>query len=181
MDRLQRATILARLMRRLREKGSWCGETHVQKATYLLERLMNVPLGLRFILYKHGPYSFDLRNDLTGLQADGMVRVEPQSPYGVRIEPTERSAHFEDLYRKVVEKYSDATEFIATALAHKGVSDLERLATAFYVTDQMERGKAGDERAARLAALKPHISLDEAKNAIVEVDRIIGEANKVAA
>jgi uncharacterized protein YwgA len=60
MDRLRRAAILTRLIEQLRNGGSWCGETHVQKATFFLQELLNVPLSLDFILYKHGPFSFDL-------------------------------------------------------------------------------------------------------------------------
>ena len=45
MNRLERATILVTLIEKLSMEGSWCGETHVQKATYFLQELMGVPLG----------------------------------------------------------------------------------------------------------------------------------------
>ena len=60
MDRLRRAALLTRLIQRLRDRGSWCGETHLQKASLLLQDLTGVPLGFDYILYKHGPFSFDL-------------------------------------------------------------------------------------------------------------------------
>lgn len=78
MDRLKRGAILVQLVRELRENGSWCGETHLQKGTYLLQELTKVPLGLEFILYKHGPFSFDLRDELTGLRADEVIALQPQ-------------------------------------------------------------------------------------------------------
>ena len=59
MDRLRRAAILTQLVGNLRREGSWCGETHVQKATFFLQELMEVPLGFNFVLNKHGPFSFD--------------------------------------------------------------------------------------------------------------------------
>jgi len=43
-----------------------------------LQDLMRVPLELEFILYKHGPFSFDLRSELTSLRADELVKLEPQ-------------------------------------------------------------------------------------------------------
>jgi len=43
MDRLPKAAILTRLARELRASGSWCGETHMQKAVYLLQDLLDVP------------------------------------------------------------------------------------------------------------------------------------------
>ena len=82
MDRLRRAALLTRLIELLRKKGSWCGETHIQKSTFFVQNLMKVPLSFDFILYKHGPFSFDLRDELTGLRADGLIRLEPQWPYG---------------------------------------------------------------------------------------------------
>jgi len=70
MDRLRRAALLTQLIERLRRRGSWCGETHVQKATLFLQDLTRIPMGFDFILYKHGPFSFDLRDELTSLRAD---------------------------------------------------------------------------------------------------------------
>jgi len=78
MDRLRKAALQTRLIEQLRKEGSWCGETHVQKATLFLQDLMRVPLELEFILYKHGPFSFDLRSELTSLRADELVKLEPQ-------------------------------------------------------------------------------------------------------
>jgi len=34
MNTLQRAALLTELADKLRQQGSWCGETHLQKATY---------------------------------------------------------------------------------------------------------------------------------------------------
>ena len=62
MNRLEKANLLVRLTERLRANKSWAGETHLQKATYILKRVLGVPVEFDFILYKHGPFSFDLRN-----------------------------------------------------------------------------------------------------------------------
>jgi hypothetical protein len=61
MNRLSQDAVLVGLARRLYEQGSWTGETHIQKAAYLLHELLAVPFDFAFILYKHGPFSFDLR------------------------------------------------------------------------------------------------------------------------
>ena len=37
MERLQKAAILTELADQLRREGSWCGHTHMQKATYFLQ------------------------------------------------------------------------------------------------------------------------------------------------
>ena len=64
MTRLQRVAVLTKLTEKLHESGSWCGETHLQKAAYFLQELFNVLLVYEFILYKHGPFSFALRDEL---------------------------------------------------------------------------------------------------------------------
>lgn len=57
MDKLAQEAVLIGLARRLDEHGSWSGETHLQKAAYLLHELLDVQFGFDFILYKHGPFS----------------------------------------------------------------------------------------------------------------------------
>src|SRR5712691_6618655 len=178
MDRLRRAALLTRLIERLRQAGSWCGETHVQKATLFLQDLMHVPLGFDFILYKHGPFSFDLRDELSSLRADELVKLEPQLRYGPRITTTDRSTYIQGIYSKTLEKYDDSISFVAEKLGGKGVADLERLATALYVTQRANPGTSIDERAGKLTALKPHIARDDAVAAATEVDQIIEETTE---
>jgi hypothetical protein len=175
MDRLRRAALVTRLIERLRQKGSWCSETHVQKATLFLQDLMHVPLGFDFILYKHGPFSFDLRDELSSLRADELIELEPQRPYGPRITTTDRSTYIQGIYSKTLERYDNSISFVAEKLGGKGVTDLERLATALYVTQRTEAGTSIDHRAAKLTALKPHIARDDAVAAALEVDQMITE------
>src|SRR5712692_9118533 len=106
MRRLQRIVILADLASRLGKYGSWCGETHLQKATYFLQELGKVPLGYSFVLYKHGPFSFDLRDELTAMRADGLLELRPQPPYGPSLVPTERASEFARRFPKTLGKYS---------------------------------------------------------------------------
>jgi uncharacterized protein YwgA len=179
MDRLQKAAVLTRLMEQMRLKGSWSGETHVQKATLFLQNLMGVPLGFDFIIYKHGPFSFDLRDELTSLRADELIKLEPQFGYGPRIATTDQSKYIQGLYSKTLEKYDDAISFVTAKLGSKGVADLERLATALYVTRRSTDVSSIDERAAKLTQLKPHIAPDEAVAAVREVDQIIAQAGQI--
>jgi hypothetical protein len=179
MDRLRKAAVITRLIEQLRQRGSWCGETHVQKATLFLQDLMLVPLEFEFILYKHGPFSFDLRDELTSLQADELVKLEPQWGYGPRIATTSRSKYIQDLYSKTLGKYEDRICFVAEKLGSRGVADLERLATAFYVTDRIDRHSSAEVRAAKLTSLKPHVGQDEAIAAVREADRIAADGERL--
>jgi hypothetical protein len=49
MNRTQHQAVLLSLIQQLRENGSWCGETHIQKSAYFLQEMLGVPLGLNVI------------------------------------------------------------------------------------------------------------------------------------
>lgn len=182
MGRIQKAAIVTRLARKMREKGSWCGETHIQKALYLAQELLGVPTGFDFILYKHGPFSFDLRDELTALRADRLLKIEPQMrPFGPRFATTKRSEEIEALFPKTIGALDAKLDFIADNLKEKGVADLERLATALYVTKQYNSYESLDDRAAKLHELKPHVSISDAKNALEQVSEFQTQAQDILA
>ncbi|SHF13520.1 hypothetical protein SAMN02745206_01414 [Desulfacinum infernum DSM 9756] len=179
MDRLKRAALITRLLQNLRDKGSWCGETHAQKAAFFAQHLMEVPLEFDFILYKHGPFSFDLRDELTSLRADGLIQLVPRWPYGPTIKPTDLAEKLQNNYTKTLKQHEKKIAFVADKLGAKGVADLERLATALYVTKQKRTDEQPEKRAKKLSELKPHIRIDQAQAAIDELDQIIKEAQEI--
>jgi hypothetical protein len=175
MTRLRRAAIVAALTDKLHEQGSWSGETHVQKATFLLQEMLGVPLGLDYVLYLHGPFSFDLRDELTEMRADEVLEIVPQPPpYGPRLYTGEGAQQLRERFPKTLRRYGPQLDFVAQEFGKKGVTALERLATAFWVTENM--GGAAHERARSLHALKPHISIDAAERAIQAVDEMAAHA-----
>src|SRR5258708_22508076 len=116
MSDMQKAVILLSLIEQLHRKGSWCGETHVQKATYFLQELLGVHLGFEFILYKHGPFSFDLSDEITALRADLLLSVQPRDPYGASITPTEESRIFLARRRNILVAHGEAIRFVTERL-----------------------------------------------------------------
>lgn len=177
MDRLQKAVVLTELADRLRRAGSWCGHTHMQKATYFLQTLLGVPTGFEFILYMYGPYSFDLSEELAGFRADYLIEFDHRSPgYGPGLVPTRTSESLRSGYSRTLAASAPQIAFIAETFGSRGVSDLEKLATALYVTRQTGTPTDADSRARRLVELKPHISFQQALDAVRELDRIVGEA-----
>lgn len=170
MNRLRVAALLTDLIGRIRAKGSWCGETHIQKSTYFAQQLAALPLEFDFILYKHGPFSFDLRDELTSLRADGLLLLEPQPfPYGPKFRATDNALELQQRFPKTLAKYGNTLEFIATKLADKQVDELERLATALYAKRNFP-DKDDHERAAWIHDKKPHMDIDAALAALAEVD-----------
>ena len=171
MNRLQQDAVLLVLADELRKNGSWCGETHLQKATYCMQELLKVPTGFSFILYKHGPFSFDLRDELTAMRADGLLELRAQSPYGPSLVPTERSIQLRERFSKTVGRYEKQITFVAENLGGENVAGLEKLATALYVTLEGNL-ESVNARARRIHDLKPHVSIDEASKAVQTVDAI---------
>ena len=178
MGRLKRAALLTRLMEWMREHGSWCGETHLQKAAFLAQELMGVPLELEFVLYRHGPYSFDLRDELTGLRGDGLVRLEPRGAWGPSFVATEHSAYIQGLYPRTLQRYEDSLTFVAAALGNKGVAALERLTTAYYARQREATGATVEQKVAWLTERKPHIPEELATSAFDEVERMVQDAGR---
>lgn len=170
MKRMAQVAVLLSLVEQLDENHSWCGETHIQKATYLLKEMFGAELEYEFILYKHGPYSFDLSDELGRLRADGFVKVIPHDPYGPNILPGNNWQNLKTKFPKTINKYQKATTFLGSWLGSKRVSDLEKLATAFYVTKEDHVDPSVESRAERITDLKPHISYSEAEAALNEVD-----------
>jgi hypothetical protein len=126
MHRLQRAVVLLSLLEQLKERGSWCGEAHLQKATYFLQELLGVPLGFDFILYKHGPYAFDLGDEITALRADNLLTLQTRRPaYGPSIVPAEASRALLDRYPKARSLYGRPAAFVAEQLGGKNAEDGE--------------------------------------------------------
>ena len=172
MERLVKAAILTKLIQRLRENGSWCGETHIQKAVFFLQEITGVPLGFRFVLYWHGPFSFDLRDELTGLRADGLLRLEPVRGYGPKIAPTDRCDYIQAWYPEVLASYRRHLQFVVDRIGDAGAVELERLATACFVTRYKVDSSSVSKRVEKLTQLKPHIPLESARDAVIESDRI---------
>jgi hypothetical protein len=177
VNRLAQEAVIIGLARRLFERGSWSGETHLQKAAYLVRRLLDVPFDFDFILYKHGPFSFELRDELGSMRADRLLVRETQPPpYGPRILTTERGRELEQRFERTMNRYGPKLDWIADRLGDRGVMELERLATALWVTGQMDRDSGVQARAEGLNQLKPHVTLAAAEESVREIDGLIAEA-----
>jgi hypothetical protein len=173
MKTFEQAAIVLRLSEAMRKRGSWTGETHIQKAMYFLQHLLQVPTEFEFVLYKHGPFSFDLRATLTFMESEDLVRWRPRSyPYGPSLEAGADHDFLRRHYGTFILVYEPKIEFMADRLASKDVKDLERLATALYVTLEGN----SDDRAARLNTLKPHVAIQDARMAVAELDSLVEEA-----
>ncbi len=167
MDALANSTVLLKLIEQLRKSGSWTGETHVQKAAFFLKELYDVPLPAEFVVYKYGPFSFDLRDQLVHLRTTGHIRTEPQPGYGPKLGLTEVGTELLGRYHWKWKDYDAAIAAATEWLAGKSVQDLERLATAWYV-HRREPGLSDDTKIGHIRTLKPHVTEEQAQRALQE-------------
>jgi hypothetical protein len=173
MDQLQREALLVYLAERLRDAGSWCGETQLQKTAYFLQDLTGVPLGYDFMLYKHGPFEFELRGEIRELIGYEMLAVETQPPpYGPRLRPTKAGNNFISTYREAIEEHSTAVEFVVEVLGNSGAARLEKLGTALWYTVRGNR-ETREQKAQKIHDRKPHITVEDAMEAIAEVEQLL--------
>lgn len=173
MERLSysvRCALVVELAKRLRLEGSWCGETHLQKATFIIQDLIKSNLGYKFVLYKHGPYSFDFNSEINSMRASDILEFQfPREAYGPSIAPTAFGERIREANQENIREFVPMVNFIAKWFAAKDVRHLEKIATAYYVTKKNPRDPAF-ERAKRLSSLKPHVDMDSAEEAVRVVD-----------
>ena len=162
--------ILADLVSQLRMVGNWCGETHVQKTVYLLQTACQMPMGYSFVLYKHGPYSFDLKLEIDRLLGRRLLKQEPSPPpYGPRLKNTTLMSKHVARHREAIGHHSNDIARMVQFVGRRGVAELERLSTALYVTARHDQGSV-EARAKRINKLKPHVSVELATKALNELD-----------
>ena len=100
-------------------------------------------------------------------------------PYGPSILPGENSESILERFPQTRQKFQPQAEFVAAYLGSRNVAELERLATAMFVTKKEILGGGIDERAARIHELKPHVPIDLAHEAVVDIDQLIIKAEPV--
>lgn len=176
MNEREHRALVCRLVGEMKQVKSWAAETHIQKCVYFLQEMLSVPVGYSYILYKHAPYSFDLRRELAVMRARYQLDIESRYPYGPSFILGSRGK----LNLGLVAKYDDAVKFVATELSARKVDVLERLSTALYV--KRKNPELTDEKAARrINELKPHVKIPQAADALDELHRLEEAASEVLA
>jgi uncharacterized protein YwgA len=166
MNQFERQAIVAELIKNMRDKGSWTGETHVQKCAYFLQTMLKVDLGFAFLLYRYGPYSFDLTAELETMQFCSAIEFEtPIPPYGPRFMTGEGSKALLADYEYILGQHRNSIQFVANNISVKKVQELEQLATAWYFSQKLGPSASKTTIAREVNKVKPHISVAQAEKA----------------
>ena len=162
VETLEKWAMVTELISEMRQKGGWSGETHIQKSFYFLQDLLQVPCGYTFVFYKHGPFSFDLHDDLGRMRANLFLDVEPHPPYGPSFGLGRRKANEIQGVKEVLSRYGKHVGFISEALGHRDVRTLEQYSTALFVRISLPN-EDPQRWIAEIRSLKPHINERDAK------------------
>ena len=84
----KKASLVLAVIRSLKQHGSWTGKTHVQKSLFLIKTATQIDVPFTFVLFKHGPYSFELETELEQMKSYLAITSEPDpNGYGVVLSP----------------------------------------------------------------------------------------------
>lgn len=174
---LKRKALLLSLVEKMNENNSWSGETHIQKVVFFLQKALKVPMEYEFILYKHGPFSFELRDELTEMITNDLIGLNVRYPYGPSYIPGVLANTLKELFPKTIEQYSNSFNLVAKRISKYRVSELEKIATALYVN--LDKGIENEQECAdRVHQLKPHIPLNDAMKAAEKVKELLKDFKK---
>ena len=171
MEESDRRELLCHLIAAMERAGSWVGETQIQKSVMFLQQLMGVPMGYQFVLYKHGPFSFDLRSELAVMRAGLRLDVEHRMNYG----PSFTLGKWGLAAIEKPTAYENEIQFVAERISTEASRPVERISTAFYMTKKYPE-QSNNEIAKEINRLKPHISETQALLAIEDAERLRAEA-----
>jgi uncharacterized protein YwgA len=166
MDFRKHAFVLA-IVDCLHEHRSWTGKTHVQKALSLLRDRQEVEVPFDFVLYRHGPYSFEVESAIEEMRSYGAIEIEPVPGYGVVLRHGPMAEYVRNQH-KLDKTEAQAIDEVCRYVDRRNVLELERLATASWIRVRESVGSSS-EVVKRLISLKPHISAAEAEKADSDV------------
>lgn len=162
--------ILIELLRLMEEERSWSGETHLQKSVFILKTGMGVDtIPFSFIMYKHGPYSFDLHEEIGVMLNLGLIQSIPNPGFGPSLRPTPLGLKLCGRFPTTIERVSGKLICVASHFGRKTVSQLERIATALYVQVELPRAERG-RQIERFVELKPYLTPEAAEMGFKELE-----------
>jgi len=148
------------------------GRTHIQKTLFVANELYDLHIPFHFILYKHGPYSFDVDSAIQEMKSYRAISIEPVPGYGVSITP-DKGKHFVEEYGgELDQRPTQAITEVSRFLAQMHVKELERIATAVWIYFR-ENIREPDRISERLRQLKPHVSDKGAQEAVNTFQKLL--------
>ena len=148
------------------------GKIKIQKILYFLQEAIGLPLQYRFRMHHYGPFSEDIENDISVLQAIGSIKVVPdQEGYGYHVTPTsEEKIPWDNEIQKSKEKITQVVNLLKELEAR----DLELYATVHFVQNLLE-DPSKEQVLNTVSRVKPQFSRDtilEAYDLLIKAELI---------
>jgi uncharacterized protein YwgA len=160
--------LLTWLAREFGGKGT-LGKKAIQKLVYILEAVLKLRTGYSFQLYTYGPFSRDLAGDidiLDRLQAIKVEYIPSENRYvvsrGTNDQKTMKSG------RHFLDDNSDKLRILKERFGSKSGRELELFCTLHFLAQAYSHDSSRDI-AARLTALKPKYTVEEAEEMLKSV------------
>lgn len=169
MDLLRKAALFSELLDRILVPNSWAGPVHLQKSIFFLQEMRKVPLGYEFVLYRYGPYSFELQDEIEHIRGVGILkwRFHDSPGYATGLDTTEASRDIRDNLPKLMDQYENDLAFVSENIGPMMSRQLERVSTSFYY---MVKGlESVKEVVHEVLKVKPHIDYGDAVEAVQQV------------
>lgn len=170
MSDFSRQAIILELIRKMRDCGSWCGETHLQKCVYIMtEGLGNRSLDFDYVMYKHGPYSFELHEEIGRMEATGLINLRPNPGYGPSLLLSDTGLQLVQRFPGTVSAQKADIQLVAERFSPRTVTQLERIATALFVKRRFPE-LSRDSQLAKFRELKPYLPAASAELGFQELE-----------
>lgn len=128
-------------------------------------------IGYKFVIYKHGPFSFELSSELSSMRATNIIELAfPHLGYGPSIKATDFGKRVYEINKDNIVAFDTVVEFVSEWFGSRDVRYLERITTAYFVTQKHPREPVVS-RAKRINDLKSHVDLQAAEEAVRTVDQ----------
>lgn len=158
-DQKRQALILF-IVRKLSEQKGWHGTLFVQRFIYLLQELLDVPLDLFFILYKHGPYSFELEEILTFLLERRFLKLKvPRNQLSPTLVPGRHAAYYDKKFKMEKSLLDPKVAWLIEKVNKIPFGELTLVTYALYMLKQLQsQGKDEKDLVSEMHKLRPVFS-----------------------
>jgi hypothetical protein len=172
MDQLDRTALEVSLVEKLNQMGRRSNESAMQKAAYILQELLHVPLQYKdFYLHVDGPYSPSLRDDLAHMVSKGILRLEfrPGADWP-HLEKGDNADRVLGRSGPRIATYEPRLKLISQTLGKQDVFEAEKMVTALFIIHSLASKASVERKTELLRKMQPKLPEDEARKVLGEAE-----------
>jgi len=160
MERKMQRVMILGLINRLLESNRLTCEAHIERYTYFMQYMMDVPLEFEFFLYMNSPFSESLIYELTHLRADKLLAIKLINSHPCYV-TTEWGKIIIGKYPEILDTYEREIDFTVEILASQDIIELGQAATEILIEKTSEEGKLALDRLVNAISVRHRKGADE--------------------